>query len=101
MCDLHTKSLLYVCIDIKVPVRNNVPGEKDLNYLGIAFAKIAFTADSLSCSEDKPDYIRVGEVYWIGSVIEASGRFAYAFSGAAEAIDKEIINSALEFHAKL
>jgi hypothetical protein len=101
MCDLYTKNLCYACIDVDAPTHDNAPGERDLKYLGIAFDKIAFAAVSSCCPGVEPDYVHDGEVYWIGSVIEPSGKFAYAFSNTAKKIDREIASSALEFHATL
>lgn len=101
MCDLHAKKIRHVCIDVDVPMHNNMPEKKDLEYLGIAFAKIAFTGASLCSSCDEPNHVRAREVYWMSSAIESSGKFAYAFSGTAEKINEEMTKSALEFHAKL
>jgi hypothetical protein len=104
VCDLQTKEIRFAFVGPTVfPLRLCVPGKDNLNFLGIALTKLAVCAaygrDSGSTGKDSVEVI--GEAPWQGGVLGSTKNFAYAFSGAEQEVDRELMLNVRDYHEGL
>jgi hypothetical protein len=104
VCDLQTREIRFAFVGPNIyPLRVGVPGKSNLNYLGIALTKLAVCAtygrDSGNAASDGVEVI--GEPPWQGGVLGSTKGFAYAFSGAEQEVDRELMLSVRDYHEGL
>jgi hypothetical protein len=98
VCDLRSvvPTVFFANINRSSCLRIGVEGKRDLNYLAVAFSKLAVSvAHGTESGEERNIF---GEVHFRGSYIDPTERFIYAFSGASEEEDLEIAKMAHQVH---
>ena len=98
VCDLGqlTPAVFFSNINRSSCVRIGVEGKRDLNYLAVAFSKLAVSVAHGTESGDERNIF--GEVPYKGSYIDPSERFIYTFSGTSQEEDLEIAKMAHQIH---
>lgn len=80
-------------------LRIGVEGKRDINYLAVAFSKLAgVVAHGKDSGEETQIF---GEVPYKGGHYSEDGQFIYAFSGASAEEDLELAKSAEVFHKQM
>ena len=99
VADVHRFHTRYSYIRTEKPAREGVEGKNNCNFLAVCFSKLAMVIIHRRNTGGETDFI--GEVPYMGGRLSKDGQFAYAFSGAAQEIDDEIMQIAEEVHASL
>lgn len=98
VCDLSQNSpaVFFANINRSSCLRIGVEGKRDINYLAVAFSKLAVSvAHGVPSGDDRNIF---GEVPYKGSYIDPSEKFIYTFSGATAEEDLEIAKMAHQIH---
>lgn len=101
MADLGQPENLAFFSHINRPtcLRIGVEGKRDINFLAVAFSKLAgVVAHSKDTGEETQIF---GEVPYKGGHLSEDEQFVYAFSGASAEEDLELAKSAEAFHGSL
>lgn len=102
VCDLQTREIRFAFVGPTIyPVRVGVLGKVNLNYLGIALAQLAVCATYGRDSGISDVASVVGEVPLQGGVLGSAKNFAYAFSGAEQEVDRELMLDVRDYHEGL
>ena len=99
VADVHRFHTRYGNILTEKPIREGVEGKNDCNFLAVCFSKLAMVIVHRRNTGGETKFI--GEVPYMGGRLSKDGQFAYAFSGASQEEDDELMQIAEETHATL
>lgn len=96
VADLVTSTAMFALVNTDTPLRIGVPDKNDANFAAIAGAKFGKVFAHKANSGGKTTI--VGEQPFMGGRLSQDGEFVYAFSGAPEEVDDELMQIAEKLH---
>lgn len=99
VADLVTSTAMFALVNTNTPLRIGVPDKNDANFAAIAGAKFGKVLAHKANSGGETTI--VGEHSFMGGRISQNGEFVYAFSGAPQEVDDELMQLAETLHQEL